>query len=205
MVNNVSDEGVLLDKEVEWLSRGLAEACLRYINSTKAGHGLRVCAYEFTYVPILNALKRANDRGVDVRIIYHKTDQNVTAVETAALDETKTIDGIKTTILFQRTRPPIPHNKFMVKLEGKTPTAVLTGSTNFTDSGFLGQTNVGHIVHDTKTAETYLKYWQELSEDPTHNPALENAVALTPNPPNELSDGVSEFFSPRVADNMLDW
>jgi hypothetical protein len=35
MVNNVGDDGTLHDPEVAWLSRGLAEACLRFINSAK--------------------------------------------------------------------------------------------------------------------------------------------------------------------------
>jgi len=52
MANNVKN-GVLLDKEAAWLSRGLAEACLAYIDGTKAGEGLRVCAYEFTWEPLI--------------------------------------------------------------------------------------------------------------------------------------------------------
>jgi hypothetical protein len=63
MANNVSTGGRLIDPEAAWLSRGLAEACLKYINDTKRGEALRVCAYEFTYAPILDALKRALDRG----------------------------------------------------------------------------------------------------------------------------------------------
>jgi hypothetical protein len=61
------------DPEVQWMSRGLLDACLRYIDETREGHGLRVAAYEFTYPPVLNALKSALDRGVDVRIVYHDT------------------------------------------------------------------------------------------------------------------------------------
>jgi hypothetical protein len=37
------------------------EACLKYINDTKQGEGLRVCAYEFTYLPerwVISALLR---------------------------------------------------------------------------------------------------------------------------------------------------
>jgi hypothetical protein len=32
----------------KWLSRGLVEACLEFINTTNAGEGLRACVYEFT-------------------------------------------------------------------------------------------------------------------------------------------------------------
>jgi phosphatidylserine/phosphatidylglycerophosphate/cardiolipin synthase-like enzyme len=201
MVNDVSDDGKLLDRETEWLSRGLAEACLRYINGAKAGDGLRVCAYEFTYQPILLALKRAHRRNVDVQIVFHDTkkdtDENRAAIAKAQLPDS---------IVHPRTRTAIPHNKFIIKLVGGKPQQVWTGSTNFTDSGFYGQTNVGHIVANAATAQTYLDYWTELKEDPVHGEALQNAIRLTPNPPNAIpKSSVVEFFSPRVADNMLDW
>jgi phosphatidylserine/phosphatidylglycerophosphate/cardiolipin synthase-like enzyme len=197
MVNNVSDAGVLLDSEVAWLSRGLGEAMLRYINSTQKGEGLRVCAYEFTYAPVLEALKRAIDRGVDVEIIFHGTDPNRKAIAAANLPEDR---------IHQRTHTAIPHNKYMVKLEGDKPKKVWTGSTNITDTGLYGQTNVGHLVTDDALAATYLAYWTELKDDPAHSVALENAVRLSPNPPNvPKSPSITPFYSPRIADNMLDW
>jgi phosphatidylserine/phosphatidylglycerophosphate/cardiolipin synthase-like enzyme len=201
MTNAVSDDGKLLDKETAWLSRGLAEACLRYINSTKAGEGLRVCAYEFTYLPVLKALKRAHDRGVDLQIVFHDTkkekDANRLAIGKA---------GLPDAIVHPRTRTKIPHNKFIVKLAGNKPVAVWTGSTNFTDTGMFGQTNVGHQVEDGDTAETYLKYWSELKDDPTLSVAKAKAIALTPNPPAAIKPkSIVPFFSPRKAENMLDW
>jgi phosphatidylserine/phosphatidylglycerophosphate/cardiolipin synthase-like enzyme len=207
MVNNVSVDGKPLDPEVAWLSRGLAEAMLRFINSTKQGEGLRVCAYEFTYPPVLDALKRAIDRGADVEIVYHDTkkraagkikdDPNFAAIKAAGLPAVR---------VHPRTRTAIPHNKYIVKLIGGVPKQVWTGSTNFTDSGLYGQTNVGHLVTDDTVAETYLKYWTELKDDPVHSQALQNAIALTPNPPNvPKNPSITPFYSPRVADNMLDW
>jgi phosphatidylserine/phosphatidylglycerophosphate/cardiolipin synthase-like enzyme len=201
MANNVSDDGKLLDPETQWLSRGLAEACLKYINSAKSGEGLRVCAYEFTYLPILLALKRAHDRGVDLQIVYHDTkkdtDANRKAIAAAKLPAS---------IVHPRTRTSIPHNKFIVKLVGGKPQQVWTGSTNFTDTGFYGQTNVGYIVANAATAKSYFDYWTKLKGDPVHSEALKNAIDLTPNPPNATAkSSVVAFFSPRTADNMLDW
>ena len=201
MTENVSDDGKLLDPETAWLSRGLAEACLKYINDTKQGEALRVCAYEFTYLPVLRALKRAIDRGVDVQIVYHdtkkETDPNRAAIAKARLPKSVTR---------ARTRTPIPRNKFIVRLVGGTPVQVWTGSTNFTDTGFFGQTNVGHQVAGAKLAKTYLDYWTELAEDPVHSKALKDAIDLTANPPNVLAkSSTTAFFSPRKADNMLDW
>ena len=55
--------GRIRDPEVKFFSRGLLEACLKFVNGTKEDEGLRVCAYEFTYPPLLDTLKRAHDRG----------------------------------------------------------------------------------------------------------------------------------------------
>jgi phosphatidylserine/phosphatidylglycerophosphate/cardiolipin synthase-like enzyme len=202
MFNAVDAKGHPIDKEVKWLSRGLEEACLDYINGTQPGEGLRVCAYEFTYAPILDALKAAHDRGVDVKIVYHYTkktsDANLKAINKAGLKGK--------TILFQRTRTPIPHNKFIVKIVGHNPVQVWTGSTNFTNTGIYGQSNVGHLVTNSAVAQTYLDYWKVVAKDLTHANQLKETVALTPNPGNVPASGsVIPFFSPRIADNMLDW
>jgi phosphatidylserine/phosphatidylglycerophosphate/cardiolipin synthase-like enzyme len=204
--NLVDAQGKVTEPEVKFLSRGLEEACMDYLNGTNPGEGLRVCAYEFTYPPVLDALKRAQTRGVDVQIVYHDTkkanDPNVKAIQKAGL--TKMHGGKQ--VLFPRTRTSIPHNKFIVKLVGGVAREVWTGSTNFTASGFFGQTNVGHLVEHPGVAGKYFDYWKELSPDPVHSVALSNAVQLTPNPPNAIpATSMAEVFSPRVADNMLDW
>lgn len=206
MSNAVDARGQITNKEVKWLSRGLAEACIDFINGLKEGEGLRVCAYEFTYQPVLAALKRALNRGVDVQIIYHLThdpkDPNAKAIAQAGLPQTYK----KRQILFPRTRTKIPHNKFMVHLVASKPKEVWTGSTNFTDTGFFGQTNVGHLVVDSGIAADYLNYWKDLSSDPTLSVAVANATKLTPDPPNVIpKSSIEPFYSPRVADNMLDW
>jgi len=210
MFTKLDAAGELLDPEVRWLSRGLAEACLSFIRGAKPGEALRVCAYEFTYGPVLDALAEAIQRGVDVRIVYHDTkkekDPNVEAIATAGLPSKAKVDGKNVQVLFPRTRTKIPHNKFIVKIVRGTPKAVWTGSTNFTSTGIFGQTNVGHLLTNKAVATTYLDYWSELSADPTLSNAVANAVRLTPNPRNAPSaKAPTAFFSPRVAENMLDW
>src|SRR5262249_44000376 len=148
------------------------------------GEGLRVCAYEFTWKPIIEALNAALRRGVDVRIIYHAVQDNQKAIDDVGLPE----NASGRQILFKRTRPAIPHNKFIIKLRRGTPTQVWTGSTNLTETGFLGQTNVGHLVTDDQVAATYLAYWTELSSNPIGAVGLAKATALTPNPPNVLAE-----------------
>jgi hypothetical protein len=191
------------NKEVAWLSRGLLEACLQYIDDTPKGDALRIVAYEFTYERVILALKNALQRGVDVKIVYHDTPANNKAIQDAALPK-KNKAGEQ--ILFKRTRPQTPHNKFIIRLKGgKTPVAVFTGSTNFTPSGFLGQTNVGHLVTDGTIAETYLKLWDGLKDDPDSATALATAMELSPNPPNLVDKGTTPVFSRRPNDDMLDW
>ncbi|MBO9101224.1 MULTISPECIES: phospholipase D-like domain-containing protein [unclassified Rhizobium] len=190
------------NKEVAYLSRGLLEACIAYIRETPAGDALRVAAYEFTFARIADELKAALDRGVDVRIVYHDTKVNNKTADAAQLPEQK--DG--TQVRFRRTKTKIPHNKFIVRLEsGTTPVAVWSGSTNFTPSGFLGQTNVGHKVTDPHVATTYLNYWQGLTADPDDDHATASAVALTPNPKALVDPGVTMVFSPRTSARMLSW
>jgi phosphatidylserine/phosphatidylglycerophosphate/cardiolipin synthase-like enzyme len=200
---NINDPG---DPTVKWLSRGLLEACLAYINETKPGDALRVAAYEFTYVPILEALKALIDKGIDVQIVYHDTSDadgqpNETAMEQAGLP----INDQK--ITYRRSKTKIPHNKFIVRLQGGTkPVEVWTGSTNFTASGFLGQTNVGHRIKDDTTAEQYLAFWELVKTDPELDDAREKLAELTPDPAEVIvADSVVRFFSPRSKAKMLEW
>jgi phosphatidylserine/phosphatidylglycerophosphate/cardiolipin synthase-like enzyme len=200
---NINDPN---DPTVQWLSRGLLEACLAYIKETPARDALRVAAYEFTYPPVLDELKRARDRGVDVQIVYHDTTDatgqpNETAMRTAGLP----VNDQKMT--FRRSKTKIPHNKFIVRLRsGRDPVEVWTGSTNFTPSGFLGQTNVGHRIADATTAQRYLDFWKLLRTDPTITDARAGTANLTADPGEVIPDGsVERMFSPRAKAEMLDW
>jgi phosphatidylserine/phosphatidylglycerophosphate/cardiolipin synthase-like enzyme len=197
------------DTSVAWLSRGLLDACLGYINETKPGDALRVAAYEFTYPPVLNALKGLIDMGIDVRIVYHDTvdrktgddGPNEAAMKLAGLP----LNDQKVT--YRRSKTKIPHNKFIVRLKGgKVPLEVWTGSTNFTPSGFLGQTNVGHRVADPATAQQYVEFWEIVKTDPELEDARAQLAALTPNPAEAIGENsVVKLFSPRAKAEMLGW
>jgi phosphatidylserine/phosphatidylglycerophosphate/cardiolipin synthase-like enzyme len=200
---NINDPN---DPTVKWLSRGLLEACLGYINETKPGDALRVAAYEFTYPPILEALKALIDGGIDVQIVYHDTTDakgtpNETAMEAAGLP----VNDQKST--YRRSLTKIPHNKFIVRLRGGTePVEVWTGSTNFTPSGFLGQTNVGHRVADKETAENYLAFWELVKTDPELTTARARTAELTPDPIEVIAEkSIARLFSPRHKSSMLGW
>ena len=75
----------------------------------------------------------------------------------------------KKNVILREAKPDsIQHNKFMVLLKGKSeaPAEVWTGSTNISDGGIHGQTNVGHWVRNKDIAAQFKAYWELLSEDP---------------------------------------
>ena len=205
---NINDKN---NAEVKWLSRGLLDACLKYIDETPKGWGLRVAAYEFTYSPVLDALKAALDRGVDVRIVYHDTTRadgkgknaNENAIKAAKLPVMN--PSTHKRMLFKRTKTKIPHNKFIVRLDKSgDPVEVWTGSTNFTPSGFLGQSNVGHWVRSPKTAAQYLAFWEIVRKDPDLEKARAAVLKLTPDPAAVIdANSTVAVFSPRAKSNLL--
>lgn len=198
------------NEKVRWLSRGLLEAALAFIaEATGPAHELRVAAYEFTYAPIAQALREAAGRGVTVRLVHdggdRRRDDTIAPTHTsgpnAALIAATGLDAAATVSLHPRTRyAAITHNKFIVRLENGHPVAVWTGSTNFTPSGFLGQSNLAHLIRDEALARAFSSYWELLAQDlPTR--AMKAAVAaLTPDPLEPLPrDVMVPLFSPRPA------
>ena len=125
-------------------------------------------------------------------------------------------------IIRREARPSdIQHNKFMVLLQGasKAPKQVWTGSTNISDGGIYGQTNVGHWIRDAAVAKQYLAYWNLLSTDPgglkgdsiaaakPKNAAFIQAVEALGDPPLEavaIQPGMTSVFSPRSGLKVLE-
>ena len=65
-------------------------------------------------------------------------------------------------------QPPsnhIVHNKFLIFADKSGPQAVLTGSTNWTDTGLCAQTNNALIIDDPNVAVRYMNYWNKLKAD----------------------------------------
>lgn len=215
----------------EWLSRKLDDAIFRFIDNTKPGDTLLCCFYEFHYQPVVDALAKAIKNGVDVHIIFDakkngkpatakkkKVDDFPRKVNLAAIKKAK----IAAKNLIRREAKPnnIQHNKFMVRLAGnaKTPAEVWTGSTNISDGGIFGQTNVGHWVRDPAAATKFKDYWDLLSKDPgakknddrptasKKNKALRDTVEAIENVPvkwHEIPAGITPIFSPRGGSAVL--
>lgn len=195
-----------------WLSRGLLEGALEFIAQAKSSRfALRAALYEFTYDPILQALKAAAGRGADVKIVYEagKEKKNGRSVLTStSKGNAKAIQQahIPAELLIKRTkRKAIPHNKFIVLLDRGRPVEVWTGSTNVTQSGFLGQSNVGHLVRDEGVAQAFRDYWEQLSTDPEWNDFRQWVEAHNPRPGALPPDSITALFSPRSSSGMLDW
>ena len=60
----------------------------------------------------------------------------------------------------------IGHNKFAVYVENGVAKSVLTGSTNWTETGLCTQSNNAIIIDDIQVAGQYLACWKRLFDDP---------------------------------------
>jgi phosphatidylserine/phosphatidylglycerophosphate/cardiolipin synthase-like enzyme len=213
----------------DWLSRDLDDALLRFIRQARKGDGLLCCFYEFRYLPVAQEIGAAIARGVDVKLIldakanestdkkgvFHESfprEDNLRMLKAARIAR-------KFVVLREARKNDIQHNKFMVFLKGKNrvPTQVWTGSTNISDGGIHGQTNVGHWVKDEPTAQRYEQYWQLLRTDPgaqdgntpegrQQNAQFKAAVeTITPAVADldSIPQGITPVFSPRKGLGML--
>ena len=189
----------------KWLSRGLEEALLAFIGQAQdSSWTLRGALYQFTYPPVLQALRIAADSGADVRLVVDMDtsadgprEKNLAAIDTAGLGDL---------VIRREHCAAIAHNKFIVALKDRAPVAVWTGSTNITEGGVFGHSNLGHAVRDRGLAGDYLAYWEQLSSDPT-SAALRPWVGAHPAVPTTTPPpGTSHLFSPRRGSGaLLDW
>lgn len=215
---------------LQWLTRDLDEAILRFIRSAKKGDTLLGCFYEFRYEPVARELKAAIDRDVDVRLIIdakvneHTDKQGVFHESFPRQENLKMLKAVgipaRNFTLRQAKPNNIQHNKFMVLVRGgDQPEEVWTGSTNLSLGGFSGQTNVGHWVRDTEVARQFVAYWELIQTDPGATAGLERSEALkanralhaaiaalheTPTDIKDLPQGTTAVFSPRAGQKVLE-
>lgn len=186
-----------------WLSRGLEEAMLAYIGQANSSdYSLRAAVYEFSYAPALEALGAAAKSGADVKIIYDRRKNGPWVESEKAIAAAKIGD-----LMIPRTvGSAISHNKFIILLHKGKPVQVWTGSTNFTEAGIFGQSNVGHIIRNEEIAQQYLDYWQRLSKDPKISDLAAANSAAGPDPVGEpKANSIATVFSPRADLGALEW
>ena len=193
-------------KEMKWLSRGLFEALLRFIGLAGDGMALRAALYEFHYQPVANAFAKAIEAGADVKIVYDAASDykvgNEATIRAARLDEYGAV-------IPRTVSEGIRHNKFIVLLEGDTPRAVWTGSTNISDGGIFGHSNVGHVIWNDDVAQRYLDYWERLAKNLTPTKLRGPNTTATPTPAGKPpKNSVTPIFSARDAktsNQTLQW
>jgi phosphatidylserine/phosphatidylglycerophosphate/cardiolipin synthase-like enzyme len=183
-------------EEMRWLSRGLFEALVDFIGRAKDGMALRAALYEFHYAPVANAFVKAIEGGADVKIVYDAQStykvSNEETIGNAGLAELEAV-------IPRTVSEGIRHNKFIVLVDDLGPAAVWTGSTNISDGGIFGHSNVGHVVWDRDVARKYLDYWDLLAQKKTTPTKLRGPLkAATPLPQKQTpKNSVTPVFSPR--------
>ncbi len=195
--------------QMQWLSRGLFEALVAFVQRASGpGWALRGALYEFHYAPANEEFRKAKARGVDVQVLYDEP--NYGKPNRAAIGRAKL-----TAVCAPRAAGGAQkHNKFVVLLHGGQPVAVWTGSTNLSDGGLFGHSNVGHQVDDPAVAARYLDYWTALCNatpgaaaskplrDRRTDPGTAKLTgangAATPTPPGRTPENsIVALFSPR--------
>ena len=180
-----------------WLSRGLHEALLAFIREAKdESYGLRVAMYEFQWPDVLQALKAARDRKVDVQIVFD-------AVENAAMSPLgPNREAIRSAHISALCKPfangKIMHNKFMLLTHKGVPQSVWTGSTNITENGLFGHLNCAHRVNDKAVAQQYLDYWSRLHQDPGAAALKQWTASHAPPLTAPPEAGLAAQFSPQT-------
>jgi phosphatidylserine/phosphatidylglycerophosphate/cardiolipin synthase-like enzyme len=115
-----------------------------------ARHQILVLAYSFTFDPIVKALMDAHARGLDVELVFDKSNE-----ADLRSDMPRCIEkGMKVLVDAEHA---IAHNKVMI-IDSKV---VITGSFNFTrQAEDANAENLLVIRHDRQIVEKYLQYFE---------------------------------------------
>ncbi len=190
----------------DWLSRGLLEGIIEFIKRAEgSGWGLKGAFYEFQWPAVLEELREAKRRGVDVDVVFDDID-NASGPHTRN-EEAIAAAGIKS-ITTPRSEGTLMHNKFIVLTKGGRAKAVLFGSTNLTENGIFGHANCVHVTQSTAVAGKYLAYHEKLATDPETGRGSDYktwTIDLTPAPATAFDNGLAPVFSPRANLDALNW
>lgn len=93
----------------------------------------------------------------------------------------------------------IGHNKFVIYVDDQNnPTAVLTGSTNWTATGLCGQTNNLIIINSPDVAAKYYEYWLALKADKKQDEVLRTWCHVNSFEFTTASNSYKVWFSPNT-------
>jgi phosphatidylserine/phosphatidylglycerophosphate/cardiolipin synthase-like enzyme len=205
----------------DWLSRGLVEAILAFIDRASGKKaGLKGAFYEFQNDKVLEALGAAKrERNVDVKIVFDDIDTrpkkqrpgSKPAKESGPrkANEQAINDAKIKGLCIPRKNGKLMHNKFLVLTENGKAQALLFGSTNLTENGIYGHANCVHIIEDEAIATKYLEFFEELTTDPDisgrGNAYKKWTIDQTPAPAKKFTGGMAPVFSPRANEDALEW
>lgn len=159
-----------------------ANALVGYIHQTR--QSIDVCAFELDNKIIVEALIRAVQRGVRVRLV----------TETNYLQETgvAALKAVGVPIVDDGRDGALMHNKFMV-FDGKS---IWTGSMNFTENCAYKNNNHGIFIDDPRIAANYATKFGWMFDEHKFG-GLPSKSAQIPSPVVTLADGtvVENYFS----------
>lgn len=153
---------------------------IKEINSTS--NSIDVALYGFgEQKEILNALIKAKERGVKIRIVLDSKENYQNSYY--SLNQSA-IENFKTTL---DNSPTLMHNKFFIFDNN----LVLTGSTNITSTGSGGyNSNLGILIRDEKIANIYKNEFEQM-----FNSSF--SKYKTRKPDNSSSSNIQVYFSPK--------
>ncbi len=152
---------------------------------------LDVAVYEFDLPVIADALIRAKERGVQVRLVTDTDSMDEAVIKDIQKAKIKVVDDQRSAIM---------HDKFVV-IDQAT---VWTGSMNFTENDAYRNNNSFMEIASTKLAENYTREFEEMFVDHAFGPT---SPADTPNPVVTLNGTrIENYFAPedKVAAHILD-
>lgn len=160
-------------------SGGIEQAIIASIDGARLS--VDVAIYSLSLREVGNALLRARDRGVAVRVVM-ESDSRERTVPQALIEGGLPILGDR--------REGLMHDKFVIIDRSE----VWTGSLNFTGNGAYDDNNNLVHIRSVKVAENYLVEFEEMYTDDLFG---SDSLAVTPNPSLTV-DGIQieTYFSP---------
>jgi phosphatidylserine/phosphatidylglycerophosphate/cardiolipin synthase-like enzyme len=142
---------------------------------------------------VLGAVRKARDRGVEVRLAYNVNHPNPIPVPPPPKSIPEDVAALPVESLAVSGIPDLMHHKFVVR----DRTAVLTGSTNWTDDSWTRQENVMISVESPALSEAYALAFEALWTRP-----VVEAGRVEPRPVDVGDTVVRPWFCPGFGDAL---
>jgi len=191
-----------------WLSNGLKEGLIKFINQVKPGDCIHISIYELHDEEIIKLLKEKSKKGIELHILYHYRDDNASRENHELLKKYGLLSKSK-----ERTSMSnLSHNKFVIILRNNKPFKLWTGTANFSEAGFYFQTNIGLVIENKPIVELYEAYFQiiyknkkQLRKKKNVNGPRDKIDRLNKTAEISLNGGDCDiFFSPIRGKHILD-